>query len=226
MILEGATRSPWSSIARGVAAVGAVGALYGLGMSCYMTWSSKVGKRRTRDRLLDLAAQMRPWRGDETVLDVGCGRGLMLIGAAQRLTTGTAVGIDLWRETDQSGNTPIATKRNAQIEGVDDRVTIEHGDARALKFGDACMDVVTSHWVIHNIELEADRTKALEEMVRVLRPDGVLVLADIAQVGAYEAFLHSRGFRQLRFISGGFESRVMGALSGGTFRPQAIVARR
>jgi cyclopropane fatty-acyl-phospholipid synthase-like methyltransferase len=31
----------------------------------------------------------------EAVLDVGCGRGLMLVGAARRLKTGKAVGIDL-----------------------------------------------------------------------------------------------------------------------------------
>jgi hypothetical protein len=42
---------------------------------------SKVGKLRERDRLLDSI----PWRGDEAVLDVGCGRGLLLVGAAKRL---------------------------------------------------------------------------------------------------------------------------------------------
>src|SRR3954447_9901081 len=42
-----------------------------LGMGCYMLWGSKVGKLRDRERLLDLV----PWRGDEAVLDVGCGRG-------------------------------------------------------------------------------------------------------------------------------------------------------
>src|SRR5260370_40386319 len=49
-----------------------------------MLWYSKVGKLRARERFLDLIA----WRGDEIVLDVGCGRGLLLVGAARRLTTG------------------------------------------------------------------------------------------------------------------------------------------
>jgi len=57
------------------------------------TWGSRVGKLRFRDRVLDAI----PWRGDEQVLDVGCGHGLMLIGAAKRLTTGWGVGIDLWQ---------------------------------------------------------------------------------------------------------------------------------
>src|SRR5215510_3707860 len=49
-----------------------------------MIYYSKVGKLRIRDELLGSI----PWRGDETVVDVGCGRGLLLVGAARRLTAG------------------------------------------------------------------------------------------------------------------------------------------
>ena len=53
-------------------------------------------------------------RGDERILDMGCGRGAVLLMAAQHLTTGRAVGVDLWRSVDQSGSstrsaTPSAT---------------------------------------------------------------------------------------------------------------------
>ena len=41
----------------------------------WMWYSSRYGKVREREHLLDAIA----WRGDEQVLDVGCGRGLMLI---------------------------------------------------------------------------------------------------------------------------------------------------
>jgi hypothetical protein len=34
------------------------------------------------------------WRDDELVLDRGCGRGLVLVGAVLRLTTGQAIGLD------------------------------------------------------------------------------------------------------------------------------------
>src|SRR4051812_29120221 len=54
----------------------------------WMVYHSKLGKVRASERLLDRLA----WRGDEAVLDVGCGRGLMLIGAARRLKTGKATG--------------------------------------------------------------------------------------------------------------------------------------
>lgn len=46
---------------------------------------------RVRDRLLD-SLQMR---GDENVLDLGCGSDLMLLGAAARTSHFTATGIDL-----------------------------------------------------------------------------------------------------------------------------------
>ena len=63
-------------------------------------------------------------RGDERILDLGCGRGAVLLMAAQHLTTGRAVGVDLWRTVDQSGNSAEATQRNAIAEEVADRVEL------------------------------------------------------------------------------------------------------
>src|SRR5262249_60430221 len=66
--------------------------VYFLSAAGGMAWYSKVGKLRIRDEILALI----PWRGNEMVLDVGCGRGLLLIGAARHLTTGKAIGVDRW----------------------------------------------------------------------------------------------------------------------------------
>lgn len=74
-------------------------------------------------------------RGDERVLDLGCGRGAVLLRAAQLLPRGRAVGIDIWR-ADQTGNSPERTRRNAELEGVADRVTLETGDITRLPFPD------------------------------------------------------------------------------------------
>ena len=61
------------------------------GESAYMIWSSRVGKIKQRDELLESVN----WRGEEQVLDIGCGRGLLLVGVAKRLrSAGIAVGID------------------------------------------------------------------------------------------------------------------------------------
>ena len=66
------------------------------------------GKLRVWERVLDQA----DLTGNERLLDLGCGRGAVLIAAARRLPAGRAVGADLWTR-DQSGNSPEATLANA-----------------------------------------------------------------------------------------------------------------
>jgi arsenite methyltransferase len=132
-------------------------------------------------------------RGDERILDMGCGRGAVLLLAAQHLTTGRAVGVDLWRGVDQSGNCADATRRNAVAEGVADRVELHTGDMTALPFEDNSFDVVVSSLAIHNIRGRAGRTKAVDEAVRVLRPGGRLMIADIRATRQSEAHLAKMG---------------------------------
>ena len=214
-----------STAALVIAAAAVIAAVYGLGMAAYMTYGSRIGKLRTREWLLDLAQTAVPWTGREAVLDVGCGRGLMMVGAARRLTTGKAVGVDLWRVEDQADNTPDAALENARREGVAERVSVETGDARELPFRDATFDVVLSHWVLHNLPDADSRKRALAEMLRVLRPGGVLVLADIAHYSDYRKQLAARGLTDVRAFPGGLESKIIGFLSGGSFRPQALIGR-
>ena len=110
---------------------------------------------------------------------MGGGRGAVLLMAAQHLTTGRAVGVDLWRSIDQSGNSVEATQRNAVAEGVADRVELHTGDMMALPFEDSSFDVVVSSLAIHNIWGRAGQEKAVSEAVRVLRPGGRLMIADV-----------------------------------------------
>lgn len=159
-----------------------------------MLWSSKVGKLRARDELLDAI----PWCGDETVLDVGCGRGLLLIAAAKRLTTGKAVGIDVWHNVDQAGNRPEATWANARLEGVADRIDVKDADARQLPFADGTFDVIVSSLVLHNIHGRAERAKAVREIARVLKPGGRVALLDVAHTGEYVQVLRESGLRDVQ----------------------------
>lgn len=174
-------------------ALGCIGGGFFLG-AAMMIWSSRVAKLRVRDRILESI----PWRGDEKVLDVGCGRGLMLIGAAKRLTTGKATGIDIWRTEDLSGNSADAAKENARTEEVLDRVRIENIDARKMPFPDNNFDVVLSSLAIHNIADHGDREKALGEMLRVLKPGGRLAIFDILHTGDYAKFLADHGAKDLK----------------------------
>jgi SAM-dependent methyltransferase len=165
-----------------------------LGQAGVMLWGSKVGKLRLRDRILNSI----PWRGDERVLDVGCGHGLMLLGAAKRLTSGRATGIDIWSQEDQKSNSPDATLENARREGVPDRVKLLNADAREMPFPTAAFDVVLSSFAIHNLYDPAQRACAIREIARVLKPGGHLALADIRHVFEYQQVLREAGWTDIR----------------------------
>ena len=154
-----------------------------------MLHSSRRGKLIERDRLLDRLGL----RGDEDVLDVGCGRGLLLIGAAKRLPAGRAVGVDIWSQTDQSDNRRSATLANAEAEGVAERVEVLDADMRALPFPDASFDAVVSSLAIHNVHGAAERERAIFEVGRVLRPGGHVALLDLRATNEYAIALEDAG---------------------------------
>ena len=168
--------------------------LISAGLSCgamglWMIYDSKIGKVREREDYLDKIV----WRGDERVLDVGCGLGLFLIGAAKRLKTGRAVGIDLWQAEDLSGNTPAGTLNNATIEGVADKVEVHTGDARKLPFDDASFNVVLSSMALHNIYNAGERETAVREIARVLKAGGRVLIVDMRHIRQYAATLRDAG---------------------------------
>jgi arsenite methyltransferase len=132
-------------------------------------------------------------QGDESILDLGCGRGAVLLLAAQHLTTGRAVGVDLWRRGDQSGNAAEATRRNALAEGVAERVQLHTADMTSLPFQPNSFDLVVSNVAIHNIKGRSGRERAIEEAVRVLRPGGRLLIADLWATGLYRDLLMHLG---------------------------------
>lgn len=160
--------------------------------SGWMIYGSLVGKHRFWRRRLD-ALELR---GDERVLEVGPGRGAVLIAAAKRLPRGRAVGVDIWRRQDQSGNGPEALLRNAELAGVADRIDVRDGDMRALPFGDNEFDVVLASFALHNLPA-GDRRQAVGEIVRVLRPGGRVVIMDFRGTAGYSQVLGDGGARDV-----------------------------
>ncbi len=196
--------------------------VYLLGMGCLMVYDSKVTKIATSDQLLDI----HDWRGDELVLDVGCGRGLMAVGAAQRLTTGKAIGVDIWQSEDQSSNTPEGAMENARLANVGDRVEIKTADMRNLPFPDSSFDVVLSAWAVHNLGQKLDRELALKEMMRVLKKRGFLILSDIEHRDAYAKHLKNLDLVDVRMIFPPTRDKFLNIVSFGSYRPSAITGRK
>jgi arsenite methyltransferase len=151
--------------------------------------TTRRGKFLEWERILDLIHL----RGDEIVLDIGCGRGAVLTAVARRLTTGQVTGVDIWSTRDQSGNARDVALRNASREGVSGRVHVETADMRALPFPDATFDLVVSSMAIHNIRSNAGRKRAIAEGFRVLKPGGRMVVADIRATALYADALRTLG---------------------------------
>jgi len=135
-------------------------------------------------------------RGEERVLDIGCGRGAVMAMVAKLVPRGRVVGLDLWTE-DQSENRPDTTARNLELEGVNDRCELKTGDMLAMPLPSDSFDLAVSSMAIHNIDENdirnhARRFQALDEAVRVLKPGGRLVIADFWS-GAYAKHLLGQG---------------------------------
>ena len=162
--------------------------------SLLMVWSSKVGKLRKREMLIESLKL----KGNETVLDVGCGRGLLLNEAAKHLPKGKAIGVDLWQTRDQSGNRPEVTLENARAEGVAERVEVKSGDMRELSLPDASVDVVVASMSIHNVPDKEGRAKAIQEIHRVLKPGGQIALLDFMATDEYLASFKALGWEQIK----------------------------
>ena len=74
---------------------------------------------------------------------------------------------------------------------------LQTGDLRALPFEDNSFDVVVSSLAIHNIRGRAGREKAIDEAVRVLRPGGRLMIADIRATRHHQAQLAKIGMNDV-----------------------------
>jgi arsenite methyltransferase len=149
------------------------------------------GKFLMRDFLL----KKIDWQGNEMVLDIGAGTGLLMNGAAKFLATGKAIGIDIWRAEDLSDNTLEVALKNAKIEGVIDKIEIKTEDARQLSFADNSFDVVVSMFCIHNIDDMKEQEKACFEIARVLKRGGTALIGDYIPTHDYARYFEKAGLK-------------------------------
>jgi len=106
----------------------------------------------------------------EHVVDVGCGAGIDSIIAARMVgPTGNVIGVDM---------TPaMVEKAHSGAKGANlDNVEFRQGLAESLPVADSWADVVISNGVLN---LFPDKLAGLQEMARVLKPDGRLQIGDI-----------------------------------------------
>ena len=108
----------------------------------------------------------------ESVLDVGCGTGTLVLVAKTHVATGTAHGIDASPEM-------IARARHKAKRARAD-VAFEVALAQSLPYPDARFDVVLSTVMLHHLP-RAARAEAVREARRVLKPGGRLLAVDFVK---------------------------------------------
>jgi trans-aconitate 2-methyltransferase len=101
-----------------------------------------------------------PLRGDETVLDAGCGTGRVTAMLLERLPRGHVVAVD--------GSESMVEKAR---QNLDERATVVHGDLLDLRLDepvDACFSNAVFHWV-------PDHERLFERLAACMRPGAPLV---------------------------------------------------
>ena len=152
---------------------------------------SKYGKFKHRDRILGL----HQWKGDEKVLDVGTGLGLLMIGAAKKLNSGKSYGVDIFNSYDLSGNTIDQTKLNIELEKVTDKTEVLSENILKPDFNDNYFDVIISNLCLHNLYKTEERKQACEEIYRILKPGGEAIISDFKHTGEYKKEFESLGMK-------------------------------
>jgi len=127
---------------------------YDVDAAAYEKWWAPV-LRHTMEPVLDSI----DWTGVQTFLEVGCGTGGVLGGAAVRVPEALVVGIDA---------TAAMLRRAPRVHAL------VQGDAHRLPLQDSTVDVAIAAFVLQHVDRP---NRALLEMGRVVRPGGRLRIA-------------------------------------------------
>ena len=113
----------------------------------------------------------------ETLLDVGTGTALIPMEFCRQSSQGTIMAIDLAEEMLKRATS------NLETAGVTERVRLRKCDAKTLPFEDGSFAGVMSNSIIHHIP---EPMITLQEMVRVLKPGGLLFVRDLMRPASHE----------------------------------------
>lgn len=137
-------------------------------------WFMSAWPRRVWEKLVVGSAkerflEMLEIKGDEVVVDSGCGSGYYSLDVATRLGRGKIICVDLSDEM-------LARLRRRAVRGrLEDKVEIKRGDCMDLPLPDKSADVGMTNSLLHEL---TDPGRCLNELFRVVRPGGRIVITD------------------------------------------------
>ena len=117
----------------------------------------------------------------QRILDTGTGTALIPIELCRQTERCRVTAVDLSAEMLQ------VAQQNVIEAGMTDRIDTRHIDAKQLPYEDGIFDAVISNSIVHHIP---QPIRALAEMLRVLRPGGLLFVRDLLRPDDVETVEH------------------------------------
>lgn len=116
------------------------------------------------------------WFGDlaggslrgQSVLEIGCGRGVGTEVLLDRLGAARVTAFDL--------DDDMVDKARKRLSGRGDRVQLSQGDASSIEHPARSFDAIADFGIIHHVP---DWQRAVAEVARVLRPGGLLLFEEV-----------------------------------------------
>ncbi|MCH9609210.1 MAG: 2-methoxy-6-polyprenyl-1,4-benzoquinol methylase, mitochondrial [Chlamydiales bacterium] len=171
-------------------------ALFFLGIVIY-TYSFSL-KRLKKKMLPSLIKKLR-LKGDEKILDIESLRGMLPILLAKQLSNGKVESL-IRPSTKKFGLKQI--KKIIKRKKIDDKIEVSELGLSKLPFPDNHFDIVTSSFFFHKI-LKEEEEILIEEMLRVLKPNGQFFLFDLIskRVRSFNEFIKESVSSELEFSS-------------------------
>ena len=177
------------------------------------------GEYRIQSKILDyVVAHFECSQG--RILDIGCGNGALSIKTAKRFPASHITGVDYWGSMWNFAQEQC--ERNADLEGVGDRIAFQKGDAAKLDFPDEYFDGAVSNFVFHEVKSQRDKRLVVREALRVVKKGGTFAFHDLFLekkfYGNIEEFideLRKEGIDHVSFLRSSDESFIPKILKTG-----------
>ena len=130
-----------------------------------------------QSKIHNLIVSKIDYNGNGKILDIGVGSASLITKIAKSLPKVSLVGIDYWGD-DWEYSKEICEK-NAEYEGVSDRISFIKASASKLPFDDNEFDVVVSCLTFHEVKDENDKIKVFKEALRVVKEYGEFIFLDL-----------------------------------------------
>lgn len=128
-------------------------------------------------RIQQLVLDHLDWEGQGKAIDIGCGNGPLAIGLAKKLKEAHVTGIDYWGGKWEYSKR--VCEKNAEIEGVSNRVSFQKASASALPFENEYFDAAVSNLVFHEVSDAKDKREVIKEALRVVKKGGKFAFQDL-----------------------------------------------